>query len=308
MNKADEMAAALISGSSGLIGQALLDRLGSGRLLVRQAPGSSDTRWSSEVWQPEAGPPPVAAFKHVSSVFHLGGEPIGDGRWNAEKRRSIRDSRVLGTRHLVAGLAALGERPTTLIVASAVGYYGNRGEEELTERSAPGTDFLAEVCQATEEEADRAVALGIRVVYARFGMVLAARGGALARMLPVFKAGLGGPLGRGTQWMPWIHIQDVVSLLLHARDCTELTGPVNVVAPGIVRNSAFTEELARVLKRPAVLRAPAFALRLGLGQMAEVVLASQRVIPERALTSGFEFRYPDLRSALIDCASPEPAV
>jgi uncharacterized protein len=306
MSKLRRMSTALISGSSGLVGRALLDRIGPARLLVRTGPANADA--PSEIWQPEAGPPAKAAFAQISTVFHLGGEPIGEGRWGVEKRRRIRDSRVLSTRHLVEGMADLSERPATLIVASAVGYYGSRGDELLTERSLPGADFLAEVCQATEQEAARAVALGVRVVYVRFGMVLAARGGALARMLPVFRAGLGGPLGSGTQWMPWVHIQDAVSLLLHARDCTELVGAVNVVAPGIVRNSVFTEELAHALKRPAVLRAPAFALRLGLGQMAEVVLASQHVIPEGALATGFVFRYPQLREALAECVHPEQAL
>ncbi len=250
-------------------------------------------------WNPELGTPPDEALEGLDTVFHLAGEPIASGRWTSLKRQRIRDSRVLGTRHLIAGLAAVEERPKVLVCASAVGFYGDRGDEPLDESSGAGNGFLAEVCAAWEHEAMLAQDLGMRVVCLRLGIVLSTRGGALARMLVPFKLGIGGRLGDGRQWMPWVHIDDVVGLLLFASK-QSLAGPVNACAPHPVRNLEFTRELARALKRPAVLPVPVLALRMALGGMGDVALASQRVEPRVALEHDYRFAHAELRGALED--------
>lgn len=248
------------------------------------------------VWDAPAGPPPAESLAEAEAVIHLAGEPVAQ-RWTAEAKRRIRDSRVLGTRNLVDALAALERRPAVLISASAVGYYGSRGDEILTEPTPPGSGFLSQVCQAWEAEADRAAELGIRVVKLRTGVVLAEKGGALERMVPVFRAFLGGRVGSGRQWMPWIHLDDLAALVLHVLT-HPVSGAVNAVSPHPATNAAFTRALAAALGRPAVLPAPGFVLRAVFGEMAEVLLASQRVLPEAARRSGFSFHYPELDSAL----------
>jgi uncharacterized protein (TIGR01777 family) len=231
-------------------------------------------------------------------VIHLAGEPVAQ-RWTAEARQRIRESRIAGTRNLVDALGRLPRRPKALICASAIGYYGSRGDEILTESSAPGSGFLPEVCVAWEREAQAAESFGIRVVRMRTGLVLAAGGGALQRMLPPFRMGVGGRLGSGRQWMSWIHLEDLTAMFLFAVE-SQVRGPLNGVAPQPATNSEFTRELARMLRRPAVFPVPEFALRLLFGEMADVLLASQRVVPAAAQAAGFRFRFPQLSPALED--------
>jgi uncharacterized protein (TIGR01777 family) len=251
-----------------------------------------------------------AAMPEVDGVIHLAGESVA-GRWSEEKKRRIRESRVEGTRRLVEAIRRADPRPRVLVSTSAVGYYGDRGEEELTEASAPGDDFLAGVCREWEEEAQRAEALGVRVARLRLGVVLARDGGALGAMLPAFRLGLGGPLGDGRQWFPWIHRADVVGLYRLALENEAASGPILAVAPETVRQAEFARSLAVVLRRPAVLPAPAFALRLLLGEFAGRLLDSQRVVPARAQTLGYSFRYPRLvpalRAILTDIPRQDPS-
>jgi hypothetical protein len=266
-----------ISGASGFIGRHLMKSLAQAghslQALSRHAPPTE-----SDV------------------VIHLAGEPVAQ-RWTAEAKRRIRESRVAGTRNLVEALARLSRRPEALICASAIGYYGSRGDEILTESSAPGRGFLPEVCVAWEIEAQAAEAFGMRVVRVRTGMVLDARGGALRRLLPPFRMGVGGRLGSGQQWMSWIHLEDLAALFQFTVE-SQVRGPLNAVAPNPVTNSDFTRELARTLRRPAVFPVPGFALRLLFGEMADVLLASQRVVPGAAEAAGFRFRFPQLAPAL----------
>jgi uncharacterized protein (TIGR01777 family) len=245
------------------------------------------------------GPPPPEAFEGIDVVDHLAGESVAGARWTTAQKARIRDSRVVGTRHLVQGIAQAATKPATLVSASAVGYYGSRGDEELTESASPADDFLARVCVEWEQEAMAADRLGVRVVTARTGIVLGSgSGGALAKMLTPFKLGAGGPLGNGRQWMPWIHVADLARLYVHAADHGEIRGPMNSVAPNPVRNSEFTKALGRQLHRPAFMPAPYLGLRLVFGEFAQVLFASQRVIPRVALDTGFTFQFPDITSAL----------
>jgi len=229
---------------------------------------------------------------------HLAGENVAQ-RWTGDAKRRIRESRELGTRRLVCALARLPRRPSALVCASAIGYYGSRGDEILTESSAPGAGFLPEVCMAWEREAVAAEALGIRVVRVRIGILLDAGGGALQRMLPPFRLGVGGRLGDGRQWMSWIHRDDLSELFRLAVE-KPIRGPLNAVAPNPLANAGLTRELARAVHRPAVFPAPEFALRLMFGEMSEVLLSSQRVAPNAAASAGFVFRFPHLGPALAD--------
>lgn len=296
---------ALLTGATGLLGKrlvgAMLARGDEVRALSRNRakgeealPGAKVFGWDA------AGPVPSDALQGVDAIFNLAGEPVGEGRWTDEKKKSIRESRIVGTRALVASIAKMeeGKRPRVLVNASAVGIYGDRGDEMLTEESAVGEGFLAEVCSEWEEEAKKAEALGLRVVLARIGVVLAKEGGALAKMLPLFKAGIAGPLASGGQWMPWIHIDDAVGLLLHAAKSDAVRGPLNLCAPEPATNRVFTKTLGSVVHRPAFMPVPRFALHALYGEMAYVVLASQRVVPERALANGYAFAHSDLREAL----------
>lgn len=284
-----------LTGATGFIGQRLVRELVSRgdavTVLTRRARGGSPglryVEWDSVT-------PPVI---DADAVVHLAGEPVAQ-RWTAEVKSRIRSSRVDGTRALVDGILTAQRRPAVLVSASAIGIYGDRGDEVLTETSRPGTGFLADVSVEWERESARAVAHGARVVNPRIGIVLGAEGGALAKMLTPFKAGVGGRLGSGKQWMSWIHVDDMVSLILFALDDDAVVGPLNGTAPAPVRNSEFTTELAGVLHRPALFPVPGFALRTIFGEMSEVLLASQRVVPEKAERLGFQFRCRDLRTAL----------
>jgi uncharacterized protein len=292
---------ALVTGASGLVGAELLRHLPEAHVLSRTPQAARQGAARAWGWLPETERAPTAAFEEVEAVFHLAGEPVAQGRWTRAKKQRIRDSRVLGTRNLVTTLREMLPRPQVLVCASAIGYYGDRGDQPLDESAPPGQSFLADVCQAWEAEALEAEKLGVRVVLARLGIVLAPRGGALARLLVPFRMGLGGKLGGGEQWMSWVHLDDVVGLLLHAATCKELRGPLNVVSPAPVSNETFTRELGRALSRPTLLQVPRLALSLALGELADALLESQRVVPRAAQGSGYAFAYPELGSALDAC-------
>jgi uncharacterized protein len=293
---------ALVTGATGFIGQHLLARLDRPIALSRNAMRARQSLQKFNVvafdWDPAAGPPPAEAFSGVDVVFHLAGDPIAEGRWTSEKKRRIRESRVVGTRNLVEGLAKLTTQPRALVSASAVGFYGSRGDQLLDEAAGPGNDFLAEVCQAWEKESQAATEFGIRVVNIRTGVALGRQGGALKKMLLPFRLGLGGPLGNGRHWMSWIHVDDLAELFVAAAENEDYHGPVNGVAPNPVTNRDFTRAFAATLHRPAFFRAPYAALRVALGEVADVLFSSQRAVPKAALNAGFQFRYPELQSAL----------
>jgi hypothetical protein len=291
-----------ISGASGFIGRRLLKSLGGEghtlQVLSRHAGTNMPGNVKVSVWDPAKAEPAGDALRDADAVIHLAGEPVAQ-RWNEDSKRRIRESRVAGTRNMVQALGRLGKPPAVLVCASAVGYYGSRGDEMLTEQSAPGSGYLAEVCQAWEAEAAKAETLGIRVVRVRIGVVLDGRGGALQRMLPPFRMGVGGRLGDGQQWMSWIHLEDLVGIFRFALE-SRISGPVNGVAPYPVINADFTRALGAAVHRPAIFPVPGFALRLLFGEMSEVLLGSQRVAAAAAEKAGYLFRFPQLGAALAD--------
>jgi uncharacterized protein (TIGR01777 family) len=290
---------ALVTGATGFIGHCLLDKIAEPVVLSRdpQRARARSPRVEAHFWEPLAGLPPADALAGVEAVFHLTGEPVGEGRWTARKKRLIHDSRAIGTANLVAGLAKLAAPPKVLVCASAIGIYGSRGDEKLDETSTPGDDFLARVCRDWESAAREAETCGVRTVSTRFGIVLGS-GGALAKMLLPFKLGLGGRLGNGRQWMSWIHVDDVVGLLLLAAERGDIHGPINAVSPAPVTNREFTRALAKAVHRPAIFPVPALALRVAVDGFAEVLLSSQRVLPRAAQQAGYAFRYTSLADAL----------
>jgi len=288
----------VITGSRGLVGSALVPFLTTGghrvTRLVRERPAAGEAFWA-----PEAGRVDTADLEGADAVVHLAGESIAEGRWTAAKKARIRRSRVVGTRALAEALARLERKPGVLVCASAVGFYGDRGEELLGEQSQPGQGFLSDVCCEWEDAASAARAAGIRVVHLRFGVVLTPAGGALGTMLPPFQLGAGGPIGSGRQWFPWVSLDDALGAVLHSLGQSTLAGPVNVVAPQAARQREFARTLARVLGRPSLVPLPGLAARLALGEMADaLLLASQRVAPQRLLASGYAFRHPELEPAL----------
>jgi uncharacterized protein len=282
------MGAALITtitGATGFLGRRISERL--------RASGGTVRAVSTRT------PPRAEDLEGCDAVIHLAGEPVAQ-RWTASARERIRTSRVEGTRGLVRALGGLARPPEVLICASAVGYYGSRGDEILTEASAPADDFLGQVCVEWEREAQEAEKLGVRVVRLRIAVVLSREGGALKRMLLPFRVGIGGKIGDGRQWMSWIHIEDLVALACFALATPALRGAVNASAPNPVTNAEFTRELASALHRPAIFPVPKLALNLLYGEMAGIVYASQRVIPEAALASGFAFQFANIGTALRD--------
>ncbi|MDE0032929.1 MAG: TIGR01777 family oxidoreductase [Deltaproteobacteria bacterium] len=288
----------LVTGASGLVGSALVPFLaGAGHevaRLGRTAPEAGDIRWD-----PEAGVLEPAALEGFDGVVHLAGDNIATGRWTAEKKRRIRESRVKGTSLLAAALAGLELPPRVLVSASAIGFYGDRGDEELIEGSAAGSGFLSEVCREWEAATEAAEGKGIRVAHARLGVVLSKDGGALAKMLTPFRLGAGGVIGNGRQYMSWITLDDTVAAIGHLLSTESAAGPMNVVAPAPVTNGEFTRTLGRVLRRPTLFPMPGFAARLAFGEMADaLLLASTRVKPTGLLDSGYAFRHGSLEEGL----------
>jgi uncharacterized protein (TIGR01777 family) len=286
-----------VTGASGRIGSLLVERLrerGDEVTILSRGGGDGKVRWD-----PAARPAPSDALRGRDAVVHLAGEDVAQ-RWTAAAKQRIRESRELGTRNLVAGLRGVPDdmRPHVLVSASASGYYGPRGDDRVTEADGPGQDFLAEVCVAWEAEARAAEALGMRVVRIRTGIVLDKDGGALAKMLPPFKLGIGGPVAGGRQWMPWIHRDDQVGILLAALDGKAWSGPVNACAPTPVTNREFSKALGRALHRPAVAPVPAAAIKLLYGEMAQIVTTGVRMVPKRATELGYAFAHPELDGAL----------
>ena len=299
----------LITGGTGFLGRELVHALmerGDQRVALTRDPTRARMALPGLVhthaWDPLAGPPPPEAFEGIDAVVNLIGESVV-GRWTAEKKRAILETRATGTRNLMQGVrdaAGAGTAPRVLVSASACGYYGNRGEEELTEDAPPGEGFLSGVCVQWEAAASEASASGVRVVLLRTGMVAGREGGFLGPLSRLTRFGLGGPAGSGRQWWPWVHIDDVVGLILHALDNETVQGPLNVCAPDPARQREVASALGRVLRRPAIAPAPAFALRLALGEFATELLNSRRTLPAAALASGYAFRYTDLDAALRD--------
>jgi len=295
-----------ITGASGFIGRALVARLqarGDSAVAVRRATSGES---AGPRWDPERGFTPPDALSGFDAIVHLAGEGVAEQRWSSAQKQRILDSRVLGTRAVVDALRAAQPRPRALICASAVGLYGDRGDEVLTEAASPGGDFLAEVTRAWEHEANAAAELpGVRVVTLRFGVVLGRGGGALQKMLTPFKLGVGGPVASGRQYMSWVHLDDAVGAIVFALDRPDARGPFNVTAPEPVTNAAFTAALARALHRPAFMPVPAAALSLLYGEMGRTVMVQgQRVVPARLLEAGYTFARPDLADAMADAVTP----
>ncbi|MEP6999259.1 MAG: TIGR01777 family oxidoreductase [bacterium] len=300
------LATVAVTGATGMIGSALVDRLRSRRHTVRRLVRGKATQPGDVVWSPSADALSTDALDGCDAIIHLGGAPIAQ-RWTESQKREIRESRVRGTTLLARAIAGMVVKPRVVLSGSAIGYYGDRGDERLDERSGPGNDFLAEVVRAWEDAALPIADVGVRLVMLRTGIVLSANGGALARMLPPFRLGVGGPMGGGRQWMSWISIDDHVRAMEHALFAESLQGPVNLVAPNPVTNATFATTLGRVLNRPALLPLPAFALELMFGEMARAtILAGQRVAPHALTASGFEFSEPTLEGALRSVLNAAP--
>jgi uncharacterized protein (TIGR01777 family) len=297
-----------VTGATGMIGRTLVGALlarGDDVVALSRDPGRArealGDRVDAHAWpDPTGAPPPPEAFAGAHAVVHLLGEPVAQ-RWTEQSKQAIRESRVASTRLLAQTLAGLpaDERPGTLVSQSATGYYGQRSDETLDESAPPGSDFLAGVVSGWEREALR-IAGDLRVTVTRTGVVLAPDGGALAKMLPFFKLGIGGPVADGRQYVPWIHLDDVIGAMLFCLDTPDASGPVNLTAPNPVTNAELSRVLGRVLKRPAFLPVPAVALKLLYGDMAQIVTTGQRVLPARLLELGYQFRYPELEAALRD--------
>jgi uncharacterized protein (TIGR01777 family) len=294
-----------LTGATGRIGQALVaalrERGDEVTVLTRNPSRAREALGDVEAveWDMKGGPAPAEALSGRDALVHLAGEDVAQ-RWNDDVKREIRESRELGTRNLVAGIAAVDPRPRVLVSASASGYYGPRGPEPVDEADAPGDDFLAGVVVAWEHEARQAADLGLRVVLLRTGVVLDKEGGALPQMLPPFKLGVGGPVAGGRQYLPWIHRDDVTGLYLAAIDGDGWSGPINASAPTPVTNKAFSKALGRALRRPAVAPVPGLAVKLLFGQMSQIVTTGVNMVPRRALDLGYRFRHPEVEAALRD--------
>jgi len=292
---------AVVTGATGFIGKRLLEFIDQPVVLSRSAARARESlgpRVDAYAWDLMAEPAPTAALDGADVVFHLAGDPIAEGRWTEAKKKRILESRAVGTANLVKGLAACGRRPPVLVSMSAVGYYGDRGDELLDESKSKGSDFLADVCATWEREASAAEELGVRWSSPRTGIVLGPDGGALKKMLLPFKLGAGGRLGDGKQWMSWVHRDDVVGMLLHAATHDDVRGPFNAVGPEPVTNLEFTKTLGRVLSRPTIFPVPAFMLKLIFGELSAALLGSQRCVPNKMKAAGYEHLYPTLEQAL----------
>ena len=295
----------VVTGATGTIGRALIGALrerGDEVAVLSRNPAKSSQSLGGDIdahtWaKPESEPPPASAFARADAVVHLAGEPV-DQRWNDDAKKRIRDSRELGTRNLVAGMKAAGTQMRTLVSASASGYYGPRGDERVDESEPAGDDFLADVVVRWEREARAAEEIGVRVAMMRTGIVLSPEGGALGRMLTPFKLGAGGPIAGGKQFMPWIHLDDVVGAYLFALDEDGAGGPINLAAPEPVTNKEFSKALGKVLKRPAVAPVPSLAIKTLYGEMSTIVVNGVRMVPARLEELGYDFRRPDLHDAL----------
>ncbi len=290
----------LVSGSTGLVGSALVSLLESqGHQAVRLLRSGLEAKDSGLVWDPANAIQDTLGWDGLDAIVHLAGESIAAGRWTPLKKAKIRDSRVVGTRNLCEMVASLDEPPKVLVCASAIGYYGDRASQVLTEESPSGKGFLAEVCRDWEAAVEAATKKGIRVVHSRTGVVLSASGGALTKMLTPFKMGFGGVVGGGRQYMSWIALDDMVSAIAHVINTETIEGPVNMVAPNPVTNYEFTKTLGRVLGRPTIFPVPAFAARLAFGEMAdELLLSSARISCAKLLASGYQFKFSKLEDAL----------
>ena len=295
-----------ITGATGFVGQRLireLDTRGIGYVVFSRSPSRARQAFPGATdiigWNPPEDAPKPQDLSGLDAVVHLAGATVAQ-RWTTRVRNQIRSSRILSTRCLVEALSRADRPPAVLVSTSAIGYYGPRDDTKLTEDAAPGSDFLSTVCQEWEAEAQKAGQAGLRVVTARLGIVLGPRGGALGKMLTPFKLGVGGPIGSGSQWMSWIHIDDVVGLICEMLTNPDLAGAINLTAPEPVTNREFSRTLGRVLHRPAVMPTPVFALRLAFGGFADILASGQRVVPDRARKSGYGFLFPSLEAALLD--------
>lgn len=285
----------VITGASGLVGSALIGALrerGSSVTAVSRQP-AAQPQTAGVTWIGWDGL--TDAVEGAAGVVHLAGAGIVDKRWSTERKALLRSSRIERTRQVIEAITEAGEKPAALVSASAIGYYGERGSETLSESAAPGNDFLARLCQDWENAADAA---GVRTVKLRFGIILSPRGGALAKLLPPFRYGLGGPIGRGRNYWSWVHINDAVGIIMHALSTASVSGALNVTAPTPATNADFSRALGAALGRPAYFPLPPLALKLMLGEAATVLTGSQRVLPARTLESGYDFTYPQLRPAL----------
>jgi uncharacterized protein (TIGR01777 family) len=301
----------VVSGGTGFIGRSLADELvrrGHGvTILTRQKNLSrAETGVSYVVWPPEAGPELVRAVGEADAVVNLAGESIAAQRWSPLRKEAILQSRTRSTRLLIQAMGKAKKRPECLLSASAIGFYGNRGNETLDEKSLMGLGFLAETCRRWEEEAREAEKLGVRTVLLRIGLVLGPGGGALGKMLGPFRLGLGGPIGSGEQWMSWIHVADLVRLVEWIAAQKSVSGPVNATAPRPVPMKEFARSLGKALRRPAFLPVPPFVLKLALGEMADMLITGQKVFPKKAIDAGFVFNFSDLKEALADIVEPKP--
>lgn len=292
----------LITGGTGFVGRALIKQLkhvnvtSRDRLRAQKILGDSVDLVIP--WDPDAESLSLLDSPHFDSVINLMGEPIAEGRWTPKKKERIRNSRVQGTRKLVDALIDSRKLPRVFVTGSAVGIYGDSGDAFVEENHEHGTGFLTDVCEEWESTTQRLSDHGVRVVHLRMGIVLGSQGGAMKKLTPLFRMCVGGRLGNGKQWMAWIHVQDLVSMTLWAIENESVSGPVNATAPNPVRNAEFTKELAKAVGRPAILPAPRFGVRLALGEFANSLFVSQRAIPAVALANGFQFKFPDIRSAI----------
>lgn len=299
----------LVTGATGFIGRVIVQQLEQQGhevvVLTRNVPKAAlilGSKCKYFQWADTTTPPPAEAFQGVEGIINLMGESIGEKKWSEEQKKKILNSRVIGTAKLLEAVSKLEKKPKVLVSTSAIGIYGNRRAEELDENSAPGSGFLAEVCKAWEGEANKAQKLGLRVAIIRVGVVMGKNGGALTKMVPLFKLGVGGKLGSGDQYMSWVHVEDLAAMFVTALTDESISGPYNGTAPYPATNSDFTKVLGKVLRRPAILPAPEFALKTILGEMSAIVLEGQKVLPKKFKEKNFHYRYPTLEMTLKETA------